>query len=32
MMLLNPDDKEAAERFYAETKSHAAKLAAATTA
>ena len=27
MMLLDPNDKEAAERFYSETKKHAAKLA-----
>ncbi len=29
MMLLDPDDKEAAERFYAEVKSHADRLAKA---
>ncbi|MBD5361182.1 MAG: NAD(P)H-dependent oxidoreductase [Bacteroides sp.] len=26
MMLLNPDDKEAADRFYAEAKDHAKRL------
>ncbi|MDE6795388.1 MAG: hypothetical protein K2J63_08825 [Muribaculaceae bacterium] len=29
MMLLNPDDKEAAKQFYAKAKQHANKLAAA---